>query len=213
MRSLLIVELTSSKVRFLQVHSSQQSQILTSKSFKNNKNLTKQINYLEFQKINDYIKNTINARKLNSLKVHIYAFEDFPPLFLSRTKLLYATDLNTSIFSIKRFSYLLKEKTVKDEIQFIFYNDKIYIAYYLNKTFVLKIFFDLKELSSQTSFRECFLHRLILFDVPLSIVVKVLIDKDFPVKSWNLSFLYKYFRSPRNSTEILDFPAYLYFKA
>jgi hypothetical protein len=212
MKSLLIVELASTKVRFLKVNSPKTTQIIARKHFKSNKNLTKDLNYTEIQKINEYVKSMLITRFPDSTKTYIYVLEDLPPLFLNRIKLSYGSNPLAYVSSFKSLGYKLRKKMAKNEINFVFYNNKIYISYFKDSRFNHKIFLDFNNFKDFQGFTGNFVEKLLLFDIDIkSSFIKILIDKDFPLKSWNYKLLYKYFKKSEISSEIVDFPAYLHF--
>lgn len=212
MKSLLIVELASTKVRFLKVNNLQSTQIIARKNFKSNKNLTKNLDYTDIQKINGYVKSMLTSRFPGSSKTYIYVLDDLPPLFLNRIKLSYEADPIAYVSSIKALGYKLRNKMLKNEINFVFYNNKIYIGYFKDGRFNLKIFIDFNNFKDFQGFSANFTEKLLLFDLDTSSpIVKILIDKDFPLKSWNYKLLAKYFKKSEILSEIVDFPAYLHF--
>jgi hypothetical protein len=210
MKSLLIVELNSTKVRFLKVNNPNLfPSVIARKSFKYNKNITKNINYSEIQKINEYINNALNNRfkSFNCKQIHI--LDTVSPLYLNRIKSYFngkSSSLYAESLTVKKMGYFLRFSLEKTEISIFLYNERFYIAYMLNNRFIFKVFLHESEIKEFIDLKTAFLNRLIMFDLPINTQkINIVIDEDFYFKSYSFDFLRKYFKKALIEYKVLNF--------
>ena len=210
MIGLLIVELTSTQIRFLKLQKSANSPISAIQSLKFNKKITNNIKNIEVQRIDTIIKNNLKKAvfsEINRKNWLFYRSESFPPMVLS--------DINPIPFNYlsKKIHFAIKNKTLKDEIKFIFYDGIVYIAYYNKGIFFYRTFINACELKDLSQFEDIFAHRLLMFDLnKKASLITVIFDNSFKNTAVNLTFLKEYFAGVQLKRFFIPFIEYIYDK-